>query len=297
MRKHFIASAIWLLIAGASSARAEGFSGADQGKLLLTAGFSTLEGAGGGALTPFAFIAGYGSEDSWGANFFGSDVQLRDVELRSFGAAVGALDRVEVSFARQQLDVHNGALDGLGVSVDVAGVKVRVFGNAVYGQDSWAPQVAVGAQYKRHRGIENFPLASVLQLGARDAKSVDYYVSATKLSLSHSFLLNVTLRATEANQIGLLGFGGDQGGYSVRFETTAAYLFSRSFALGGEFRSRPRNLSVDEEIAAWDLFMAWAPCKHFSIVAAYANVGSLLTPVTADEHDQDGSYVSMQFGF
>src|SRR5262245_38855731 len=55
-----------VLLCAHVSANAQGFLGADQGKLLLTAGFSTLEGAGGGALTPFAMIAGYGSNRSWG---------------------------------------------------------------------------------------------------------------------------------------------------------------------------------------------------------------------------------------
>lgn len=278
--------------------RADGVLGADQGKLHLTAGFSTLEGAGGGALTPFAFIAGHGSNRSWGANAYATEVSLRDVELRSFGAAVGAFDRIELSFGRQQLDVHTGALDGLGVTLDIVGAKIKLFGDAVYGQGSWLPQVAVGAQYKRHGGIDNFPLTSVLQLGALDTDGVDYYVTATKLSLTGNFLINATLRATKANQIGLLGFGGDRDdGYTMRFETTLAYLLSRKFAVGGEFRSRPRNLGVDRETGAWDVFIAWAPSKHFSFVGAYANIGALLTPVTGDEHDQDGGYVSVQVGF
>jgi len=295
--KNFVATFLVLFFAN-PAIRAEGLLGADQGKLLLTAGFSTLEGSGGGALTPFAFIAGHGTNKSWGANAYASDVYLSDVELRSFGAAVGAFDRFEISYARQQLDVHDGPLNGLGVTLDIVGAKVKLFGDAVYGQGGWLPQIAAGAQFKRHGGIDNFPLTSVLQLGARDTESIDYFVSATKLSLTHSFLVNVTARATEANQIGLLGFGGDRDdGYSVQFETTLAYLLTRRLAIGGEFRTRPRNLGVDDERAAWDAFIAWAPNKHFSLVAAYANIGPLLTPVTTNTADQDGAYVSMQVGF
>ena len=40
-------------------------------------------------------------------------------------------------------------------------MKVRVLGDAVYNQDTWVPQVAVGVQFKRHRGIEDAgPLVS-----------------------------------------------------------------------------------------------------------------------------------------
>jgi len=293
-----IAAIALLSMTGLSAACAEGVLGADQGKLLLTAGFSTLEGTGGGGLTPWAFISGYGSERSWGANVYATDVPLRDVELRSFGGAVGALDRVEVSFARQQLEVFRGPLDKVGVSLDVVGAKVRLFGNAVYDQGSWVPQVAVGAQYKRHGGIDDFAVADVRQLGAIDKDGIDYYVSATKLSLANNFLINVTARATRANQLGLLGFGGDlQDGYTAQLETTFAYVLSRSFAIGGEYRTRPRNLSVDEEGDAWDAFMAWAPSKHFSVVGAYANIGSLLAPATNRNQDQAGAYLSVQLGF
>jgi len=286
------------LLASAAAARAENWLGADQGKLLLTAGFSTLEGAGGGALTPWALTAGYGSNSSWGANGFASDVWLRDVELRDFGSAVGLLDRVEFSIAHQELQFKSGALNGVGVDMNIVGVKVRLVGDAVYGQDSWLPQIALGAQYKHNGGIDHFALDSVLQLGARETKGVDLYLSATKLSLAHSFLVNVTLRATRANQLGLLGFGGDlRDGYTLCGETTVAYLLTRNFAIGGEYRSRPHNLSIDDEQAAWDTFIAWAPNKHFSIIGAYANIGSLLAPATLQSADQDGAYVSVQIGF
>jgi hypothetical protein len=280
------------------AAHAENFLGGDQGKLLLTAGFSTLEGSGGGALTPWSFIAGYGSNESWGANAFATDALLRDVDLRSFGVAVGAFDRVELSFAHQQLRVTSGVLDRLGVSMNIVGAKVRLFGDAVYGQDSWLPQVSIGAQHKSHGGIDNFTLTSVKQLGAKDTQGTDFYLSATKISLAHNFLIDITLRATKANQIGLLGFGGDkQDKYSVRAETTMAYVLTRKLAIGGEYRSRPHNLTVDNEQAAWDAFIAWAPNKHFSIIGAYANIGALLTPVTHNSSDQDGAYVSVQVGF
>jgi hypothetical protein len=280
-----------------TSARAE-FLGADQGKLLMTGGFSTLEGAAGGALTPWSFIAGYGSNRSWGANAFATDVSLSDLRLRSLGAAVGAFDRFEISYGRQDVEVESGALKGLRMNVDIVGAKVRLIGDTVYGQDSWLPQVAVGAQFKRHNGIEDFALTSVEQLGAADTEGVDYYLSATKLSLASNVLISVTARATKSNQLGLLGFGGDKNDdYKFRAEATAAYLLTRKLAVGGEYRARPRNLSVDDEEAAWDAFIAWAPSKYFSIIAAYANIGALLTPVTGQTDDQEGAYVSIQGAF
>ena len=90
-------------------AQAQERIGADSGKLLLTAGFNDVEGAGGGGLVPWALITGYGTNQSWGANAHYTDVRLREFELRTAGVAVGAFDRIELSAARQELDVTGTA--------------------------------------------------------------------------------------------------------------------------------------------------------------------------------------------
>jgi hypothetical protein len=282
---------------------AQGLFGADQGKLLLTAGFSTVEGAGGGGLTPWALITGYGSSDSWGANTYVTGIGLRDFDFASAGVGIGIRDRFELSFGRQMLDATDGSLDGISVSQDVIGAKLRIFGDAVYGQDSWTPQVAVGIQAKRNRGIRNgarigaLELVSVVQLGARDDDDIDYYASATKIWLAQGLLVNATLRYTRANQFGLLGFGGDRNDDAeIRAEGTVAYLLRRKLAVGVEYRARGRNLSSDDESAAWDAFVAWAPNRHVSVVAAYANLGSIAAPVTGQSGDQAGAYLSAQVG-
>ena len=293
-----------IVLACSAPSRAEGLFGADQGKLLLTAGFSTLEGAGGGGLTPWALITGYGSRDSWGANAHVTTIGLRDFDFRSAGVGVGILDRVELSFARQMLDATDGGLDQISLSQDVIGAKLRVLGDAVYAQDSWVPQLAIGVQVKRNRGISDAErigapgLVSVVQLGASDEDGVDYYASATKIWLAHGLLVNATVRYTRANQFGLLGFGGDRDDdAAVRAEGTLAYLLRRKIAVGVEYRARGHNLGIDDESAAWDAFVAWAPNRHVSIVAAYANLGSIAAPLTGRSADQDGAYLSAQVGF
>jgi hypothetical protein len=280
-------------------AQAQSRIGADGGKLLLTAGFNDVEGAGGGGLVPWALITGYGSNKSWGANAHVTGVQLREFDLRTVGIAAGFLDKLEISAARQEFEVTGTALEGLEVSQDIVGIKLRVAGDAVYGQESWLPQIALGAEFKRHRGIESGgALVSPTQLGARQEKGVDVYVSGAKVLLASSLLLNVTLRYTCANQLGLLGFGGDQqADGKVNAEATVGYLLTRKLAVGGEFRERHDNLGVDDEGAAWDLFVAYAPNRHVSVVAAYVNLGNILGPATTVDHDQTGSYLSVQFGF
>jgi hypothetical protein len=288
----------------AQGARADNLVGADEGKLPLTAGFSDLEGAGGGGLVPLAFITGYGSNTSWGANAHFTNIQLRNLHLYTYGAAVGLLDRFEVSYTRQQLDFTSTALDGLGVNQDVFGLKIKLLGDAIYGQDSWLPQLALGAQYKHNDGIkhaEAVGLAGLInpeQLGARSEHAADIYLAATKVFLGESLLVNAVVRETKANQFGILGFGGDRHrGYSTKPEGTVAYLLTRKLAIGGEIRTGPHNLSVDDQTNAWTVFAAWAPTRNLSLVAAYLNIGSVLAPVTGVSRHQDGPYLSVQAGF
>ncbi len=261
------------------------------GKLLLTGGVSQIEGSAGGGLTPWAVIGGYGSDDQIGGNAYVTDVKTNDYDIRSAGALVGFYDRVELSVSRQDFDTQAvGAALGLGygytIRQDTVGVKVRLFGNAVLDQDHWWPQVSVGAQFKANRNG-----GLVTALGARRAKDTDFYVSATKLYLGQSLLLNATIRATRANQYGILGFGGIDDKRKAQFEGSAAYLINRHIAIGAEVRSKPNNLAVAREGSAMDAFIAWAPCKTVSLTLAYADLGNIVT------RRQTGTYVSLQVGF
>jgi hypothetical protein len=100
------------------------------------------------------------------------------------------------------------------------------------------------------------------------------------------------LRETKANQLGILGFGGDKhNDYSSQFEGSAAYLFSRDFAVGAELRTKPSNLGVAHEGAAWDVFAAYFFNKHLSLTAAYADLGNIVI-----QNRQQGAYLSLQAG-
>jgi hypothetical protein len=264
-----------------------------SGKLLLTGGVSEVEGAAGGGLVPWAVIGGYGTGGQVGGNAFGTYVHTQDFALTTYGALIGVANRVEFSLARQSFDTRDaGAQLGLGhgftFNQDIVGVKARVLGDAVLDQDTWIPQVSLGMQFKH-----NEQGAVVEAVGARSNSGTDFYVSATKLLLAESLLLNATVRATKANQFGLLGFGGDKSdSYRPEFEGSAAYLVTRKIALGAEYRTKPDNLSFAREQNAYDAFVAWAPNKHISLTLAYVSLGDIAT-----FRNQHGVYVSLQAGF
>lgn len=283
-----------LLAASAASAQSFGIPDSRSGgKLLLTGGVSTIEGSGGGGLATWATTTGYGAEDGIGGNAHVTFVDLPDYEFRSAGVAVGLWDRVELSVARQEFDTGDtGALLGLGsgftFTQDVFGVKVRLMGDAVYGQDSWLPQVAVGAQYKT-----NDQGAVITAVGGQDDEGTDVYIAATKLFLAQSLLVNGTVRWTNANQTGLLGFGGDANDdREAQFEGSVGWLVSRNLVIGAEYRTKPDNLSFAAEDDWFDVYAAYALNKHLSVTAAWTDLGSIAT-----FEDQRGLYISLQAGF
>jgi hypothetical protein len=265
----------------------------DSGRLLATAGVSQLEGAGGGGLVPWALITGYGTRDAIGANVHYTFDALPDFTLHGAGASVGLYDRLELSYTHLWFNTGStGAKLGLGAGyqfqLDVVGAKVRLFGDAVYDQDSWLPQVAVGMQYK---ASENSDI--VHAVGARSADGVDFYISATKLLLAESLLVDATVRATKANQFGLLGFGGDRNdSYTPQFEGSAALLLQRNFAIGAEVRTKPDNLNFAHEGAAYDFFAAYFLNKNLSATLAYTALGPI-----ANQGNQNGVYLSLVGGF
>lgn len=280
-----------MLALAAGTAKADDFF--ESGKLLATSGVSQLEGAGGGGLVPWALITGYGTRDAIGADAHYTYVSLPGFTLQTAGAAVGLYDRVELSYARQWFDTGGtGAKLGLGSGFtfqqDVIGAKVRLIGDAIYDQDSLLPQIALGTLYKtNNRG------AVLHAIGAKDDEGADFYLAATKILLEQSLLLNGTVRATRANQFGILGFGGDKNNsYQPEFEGSAALLLNSHIAVGAEYRTKPDNLGFAREQNAYDLFTALFITKNISLTLAYVSLGPI-----ALQKSQNGAYASVQAGF
>jgi hypothetical protein len=261
-------------------------------RLLATGGVTQIEGSGGGGLTPWALIAGLGTDRQVGASASCTWVRPQNYDLTSCGVTAGIDNRVELSLARQEFSLGD-VVPGSSISQTIVGAKVRLFGDALIDQDRWWPQVAAGVQYKRNSDFDFIPRA----IGAKSDHGIDSYLSATKIYLAGPFgrtwLVDVTLRATRANQFGILGFGGDRdNGYSLVAEGTLAVFLSDHTILGAEYRQKPDNLSAFREDDAHDVFMSWFATKNFSVTAAYVDLGNIAT-----HPDQRGLYVSLQASF
>ncbi|HSW13139.1 MAG TPA: DUF3034 family protein [Solimonas sp.] len=322
------------LYGGAASAA--GFY--NDGKVFLTGGVFTVDGAGGGGAVPWATITGYETKDGINGGVAYTYANLPALQLNVFGGAVGFYDRFELSYATHNLSLNLSNLDTVALAaeaaglelgtdpwnstlkMDVYGAKLRLFGDAVYTSDSWIPQVAIGGLYKENKSKE-----LVATLGAAESKDWEAYVAATKVFFPLSTLVNLTVRYTSANEIGLTGFGVcEQGGEckndkEFRFEASIAHLLTKNTAIGAEYQQHGGNLdgrSVDiaglnltgltnllgggisdalkqEKEGDWkDFFFAYAPNKNLSFVLAYLMLGNISVAP-----DQNGYYLSVHATF
>ena len=318
---------------------------AQDSRLLATSGVSEVGGSTGGGIVPWAVISGYDTGDEVGGSATGTFVRVPNYSLSSLSAAVGIHNRLEFSVAHEVLNVNFGGLSnlsvlgnqagGLGVvaapnpiinlgnqtiSMDVLGLKARLFGDILY---TPYPQVSVGIKYKKNNDFDsNFsglgPIGIPKFLGAASDSGTDFYVAATKVFLNGIFhrvtLVNLTLRGTKANAMGLLGFGTNSNNgiasdlgtksdnsYHAELEGSAAVFLRPDVALGGEFRQQPDNMKYPTNAAATtigspgtmkDVFVAYFPNKSLSLTAAYADLGPL--PFQASNK---GVYLSMNATF
>ncbi len=286
----------WLGLAAVAASIAPKAHAGDR--LLGTWGVSQVEGAGGGGLVPWATITGTGSSNQNGGSVFTTHLKTQDgYDLKVGGAAIGIKDQVELSMARWSFKLSD-VVPGKALDMRVLGAKFKVSGDAVYDQDRWAPQISVGAQYKQ---VDDAVL--VKSLGATSPSDIDAYATATKLWLGgaagRNVLATVTARLTRANHFGLVGFGGPgHDKHKLQLEGSLGVMLRDDLVLGAEYRMKPNNLEVSPATAAlreddaWDLFLAWFPCRNASLTLAWVNLGQIV-----GKDKQGGVYVSGQVGF
>ena len=254
---------------------------ASTGKLLATPGVSQIEGSAGGGLVPWAQLAGYASDNEFSLNGFCSRANVTNYSLHVCGAQINIVNRIELSYALQKFDVPTLSTH---IEQSIKGAKLRLYGDIVYSK--W-PQISVGIQ---HKSLNDGTVAEYV--GASNTSGNDYYAAASKLHLGalagYNWFWNITTRFSEANELGLLGYGGGTNADSnILFEGSTAVFVSRELALGIEYRQKANNLNLGEQDYK-DVFIAWMPNKTLSITAAYLDLGRI-----AGVDNQTGWYLSV----
>jgi hypothetical protein len=263
-------------------------------RLLATSGATSIEGSAGGGIIPWAMLAGYGDSDEWACTAAPAYLRTSDYALQTGAIACSFRNRLELSFAEQSLDL-DGLRDVLSLPPEqqlrqrVIGLKLRLAGDIVYGKYG---QLSLGVMHKSNYDAD---LASAA--GAQRGDDMEAFLSGGKLFIDGPFgqmlYLNINVRWTRANQGGLLGFGGDQDDSRGLYAEVAAAVFPRrDLALGVEYRQKPDNLGFATENDWRDVFIAWFPNKHVSVVAAWVDLGNV-----ASLGNQHGPYISVTGSF
>ncbi|MDX1678675.1 DUF3034 family protein [Arsukibacterium sp.] len=252
-------------------------------KIIGTGGATTIEGNAGGGIVPWAVINGYASSEEWSVTTFASRVGVNNFNLSSGGIALSFDNRWELSYARQRF-----ALESIGgnLAQDIFSVKYHLAGELLY---TAMPQLSFGISHKR-----NADFALPEAVGAKSANGTDFYLAASKVLFhqlaGRNLLLNGTIRATKANQTGLLGFGSAiDNDYQFLFEGSAALLLNYNLALGIEFKQKPDNLAFAAEQHWRDIFIAWFINKNVSLTGAYVDLGHI-----AGQGSQTGYYLALE---
>lgn len=259
---------------------------ADDGKLLAAAGLSSIDGAAGGGLVPWAVIAGYGEQGQWDTTGALTYVDTGDFNLRAGSISLGWNDRLELSASRLSLGldalVAAGAFPDVRLDTDVLAAKLRLGGDLIYGD--W-PQISAGVQWRHSRDRD-----LIESVGADDSSGYDVYLAASRLWIAgiggRRTLANLTLRSTSAHQLGLLGFDDDR---SLVLEGSFAVFLTPTIALGAEYRSKPDELALAPEDDWYDLFVGWFPNKRWHAALAYVDLGSV-----GGIQDQQGFYLTVK---
>lgn len=258
---------------------------AGSGKLLGTSGVTSIEGSAGGGLIPWATLGTYATRDEYGFSFATSEANVDDYRLSTYGLAFTARDRVELSLARMDFRIDPSSTL---IRQTVAGVKVRAVGDLVYGE---LPLISVGLQYKRLIDDETAKL-----VGADKTEGMDLYVSTAKAwidGIAHrTTFANLNLRYSKANELGLLGYGGNDSGRNLHLEAAAGVFLTQSLAVGAEYRQKDNHLDAFDEDDWMDVFVAYFPAKHLALTAAWARLGEI-----AGSDSQKGVYFALQGSF
>jgi hypothetical protein len=281
--------------------------------------FHTIEGYGGGAITPMAYLVNAGDE----CTLFGkpagamSFVGAGSKNLDALTVTETLFGRVELGYGAERLglgtlpsDIRTATTVDIGHSdlwlhnFNIRGLVIKendpVLKELLGGLD--VPAFTVGIHFKYNDSIAdiNNKLGGALNtIGYNSASGEDFTFTATKTFAKGFFgkplIATAGLRLSEAADLGFLGFGST---YNATFEGNVAILPWDRVLIAYEFRQNtdPYNLALNPLIgtennwSAIDVGLILNP--HSTFVAGWGHLGNL-----ANAEADSAWYVQMKYEF
>ena len=256
----------------------------------------TIEGVGGVGLTEMAYLV----NPSTGKEWLGlPSLSITHVQTGHQNAEITSISetlfkRLELSYSNDYVglgDFDLAVKNKLGATLSTDYVQEHNFGARLalvndgdYGQ-KWLPAVTAGVHYKYNATINQFDhdLGGALNkvVGVKDYQGVDYTLTATKLFkdvLPRPFFVSATVRNTDAADIGWLGFTNER---RTVLEGNAGVFVLDNLVVAAEYRQMPNDLKsvpgvLLPESDWWTLAAAYIIDHHWTVSAAYANLGNML---------------------
>lgn len=279
----------------------------------------TIEGVGGGGITPMAYLVNPGDE----CHVFGkpaaslSYVNLGRKNLDALAVTETVFQRIEFGYAANRFGLGTLPMDIRNATVSVAnptGIDIQqndvwlhhfnvrallVKENTRFGGIA-LPAITAGIHFKYNDGIAhiNQRLDDALSgIGYRHSNGEDYTLTATKTfpeAFGRPLIATAGLRLSEAANLGFLGFAE---GYHASFEGNVAYLLTDRLLFAYEFRQKsspygeiPGLIGDEDNWHAVDLVFLLN--KHTTLAAAWVPVGTL-----ANTDENGGCFLQLKHEF
>ena len=241
-------------------------------KVFAGAPFVNLEGVGGVAFNPLAYLADSGEEfikigdtDIVAKPRFGAwYVNLPDAKINwtSLGVATTLLKRLEISYGFQAVawEAHPTFYkNNLGAKLLL--LKENSF------DTKFIPAFSIGTIYKStsNKSLREAGLSTLRSSGQ------DWYAVATKTVnlLPVPVIISGGLLSTTEYVTGVLGFTNDR---KLTGFANIDIVLPHGFLLGYEFKQGARYSNV-QNANYWDAHLAWLPNKNLTLIAAYTATG------------------------
>ena len=258
--------------------------------------FHTIEGYGGGGITPMAYLVNPGPEGClFGKPSAGMTyVNLGRKNLDALTVSETLFGRVELSYGADRLglgDLPNDIEAAKAIDIDRNDVWLHNFNvrallikeNDTIG-DIPLPAVTVGIHFKYNGGIAD--INSKLKGGLNDIGYVrsngeDFTFTATKTFpklLGRPLITTAGLRLSQAANLGFLGFGDK---YRATFEGNICFLPLDNVLIAYEFRQKTDPYTLDLAPVVGDednwhaIDVALILNKNSTLVAGYGHLGTL----------------------
>ena len=258
--------------------------------------FINLEGVGGVAFNPLAYLADSGGDDSHlkvghvdvigEPRFGGWFVNLGEskIDWASFGVADTLFKRLEISYGYETVALSGGPT----FHKNNVGAKFLILEENSFGS-KFFPAISVGTIYK---ATSDKPLRQAGLLTLR-ASGEDWYIVATKTitQLPVPVILSGGLLSSEEYVTGVLGFNNKR--KTTGFANIDVVL-PHGIVVGYEFKQGEEYATL-KNANYWDAHLAWLANKNLTLIAAFTHTGSVQS--TTNKGLGNGFVLSAQYAF